>query len=288
MAFKINLPETEVILPVTGQAVRVQPLTLRHQQAIVESEVNTLSERYKFLTELLFDRIVNKDIFNNSYDIFLQNVYDQDLSAIAYGVMSVTHKKPYPFIKVCPRCGYVNTFEVPIKDIISEMNINAGGKDQFYKEIHEFKDENTGVTFRLKLASVGDYIASLKYLESKGINILKESVNADNVLSLALKLKVTMILPALFSIVDAEGQEIKIDPYNKNILNQVYDILTNMIPDSVLDDVLEFINENLVGKYYIKYGFKAICTNPACESHKKKEPDFYDVDILTDFFPITT
>jgi len=35
-------------------------------------------------------------------------------------------------------------------------------------------------------------------------------------------------------------------------------------------------------------GFKAVCTNPDCSSYKNREYEFYEVDAITDFFPVKT
>jgi len=285
MAFKVNLPQTEVILPVTGKSIRVQPLVLRHQLAIAESEVHTLSERYKFLLEIFWDRIASKDEYNNSFDIFVSSIYEPDLQAIAYGIISITFKKPIPFVRACPRCGYINTFEIPVKDIIADMKINQGGKDSFYKEIHQFQDPDLGIVYNIKVPTMDDVLKALKFIESKNINLLQEAVNSENLEAFILKVAPAVVLPAIYSLQDAEGNEIKNNLNSKAIMETVYSILTEQIPD--LTQVVEFIID-LSKKYYIKLGFNAICTNPECTSYKNRESEFYEVDALTDFFPIKT
>jgi hypothetical protein len=277
----ITLPKQQTILPVTGKQVTVYPLVLRDKLLIAESEILTMSERLNFIAKLAYDKLEKED---ESYDYqsFLKDTYEQDLNAIIHGILQVTYRKPYPFPQICPLCGKADVYEVPIEQIIKDLKINQGGQDKFYLDLHEVVDPDTNIKFILKLPTLYDVIESLRFAESNDINFLKESVKADNYTALMYKLLPYLLLPAINAIQLPDNTIIR--HTNNADKPKVINTLLNML-ETTLMVAFEKLEE-LRSKYYVEFGFKAICKNPECESYKQKKPVEYDIDLLTTFFPI--
>jgi hypothetical protein len=281
---QLPLPQEEIILPVTGKQIRVYPLTVKHKLMIAESELLTMSSRLKFIAEIAYDRIVDKELFQNNYETFLRNVYEADIEAIYYGIMKATYKKPVPFVVTCPKCGYINEVEVPVEQLIKNLRINQGGQDKYYLDQHKVDVEEFGLTFILKLPTLYDIIRVFEFAEQNNFNILKESVKADSLEALMLKLAPYSILAGLVMIQTSDGQVVRNDTSSPALMRDCLEVLFNLTED-VLARLHEFIS-NLKAKYAYEFGFQYICKNPQCESHKKKEYIEADVDILSQFFPI--
>jgi hypothetical protein len=291
MTVKVPLPQQEVILPVTGRHIIVMPLTLKHKMMIAESEILTLSERYNFICKLLFDRIANKEIFgedtnniNKLYQTFLSNIYEADLEALIYGIAQVTYRKPYTFRVVCPKCGQLTTVEVPMSDLIMDLKINQGGQDTFFNDIHTLDLPHLGLKFQLILPTLYHTIHTLKFAESKNVNLLAESVKSDNLESLLYRAAPYITLASIHTIQTQDGTIYRNTVTNFKAMEQILDILLQLT-DEDLAELLTF-TENLKSRYYIRLGFKFICSNPNCENHKNKVSIEHTVDLLTEFFPI--
>ena len=283
MALNIQLPQQEVILPVTGRSARVYPLTLRLKSTILESEILTMSERFRFICEVVYDRLVNKDDYG-SFENFLNNIYEKDLLALVYGIIKLTYREPYPFRRLCPHCGKIVNFEIPLDQIITKLVVNDK-HDTFYSDVHLYEDPELGLHFQLKLPTMSDLIKTLKFSESLGFNLLSESVKADSLEELFYKSAPIMLLPSIVAIQDKEGHTLKNDLNNPSLMKEVLNTLQELPSEYITSGVLQFL-ENLRARYTIEFGFKAICPNPSCESNKQKIYVDYEVDILSEFFPI--
>jgi len=232
MTVKVPLPQQEVILPVTGRHIIVMPLTLKHKMMIAESEILTLSERYNFICKLLFDRIANKEIFgedtnniNKLYQTFLSNIYEADLEALIYGIAQVTYRKPYTFRVVCPKCGQLTTVEVPMSDLIMDLKINQGGQDTFFNDIHTLDLPHLGLKFQLILPTLYHTIHTLKFAESKNVNLLAESVKSDNLESLLYRAAPYITLASIHTIQTQDGTIYRNTVTNFKAMEQILDIL---------------------------------------------------------------
>jgi len=282
MAFQIPLPQQEVILPVTGKTVRVQALTVKEKLAIVESEILTMSERLKFITQLTYEKIVDKEEYPN-LQTFASNIYESDLNALVFGIMQATYRKPYTFRVICEQCGFMNIIEKPIGDTILEMSVNHGGQDRFFNDLHHVIDDATGLKFVLRLPSINDLIKAFKFAEDNDINILKESVKADNINALILKMAPYLLLPALVSIELPDGNALKND-MSKASMKNILEFLMQLTEETLALPHEKL--EELRSKYKITTGFKYICQNEQCESNQKKQPITFTYDVLSEFFPI--
>ena len=281
---QLPLPQSEIILPVTGKALRVLPLTVKHKLQIAESELLTMSSRLKFISELAFNRIVDKDVFQENYETFLRNIYEPDIEAIYYGVMQAKYRKPIPFVITCPKCGHVNEVEVPVDQLIKTLRINQGGQDKYYLEQHKVEVSEYGLTFVLKLPSLYDIIKVFEFAEQNNFNFLKESVKAESFEKLMLKLSPYAILSGLIMIQTSDGQVVKNDTSSIALMNECLEVLLSLTED-ILSEVHEFLVK-LKGKYAYEFGFQYICQNPNCVSFNNREYQEASVDILSQFFPI--
>jgi len=282
MAFQIPLPEQEVILPVTGKTVRIKALTVKEKLSIVESEILTMSERLKFITKLVYEKLADKEDFPN-IQTFASNIYESDLSALVLGLMQTTYRKPYTFRVICEQCGYVNIIEKPIGDTILDLRINQGGQDRFFNELHSVKDEATGLQFVIRLPSVNDLIKGFKFAEENDINLLKESVKADNIDALILKMAPYLLLPAIVSIELPDGNVLKND-MSKSSMKTLLEFLMQLTEESLALPHEKL--EELRSRYKLVTGFKYICQNTQCENHQQRKPSTFTYDVLSEFFPI--
>ena len=83
---KLKLPKHEVILPVTGKKLFVHPLTVKDHAMINESEILTMSGRLDFVSRLAFDKLIQKEMFQDNLESFQRSIYEYDLEAIIYGI----------------------------------------------------------------------------------------------------------------------------------------------------------------------------------------------------------
>jgi len=280
---KLSLPKHEVILPVTGKKLFVHPLTVKDHAMINESEILTMSGRLDFVSRLAFDKLIQKEMFQNSLESFQRSIYEYDLEAMIYGILKATYREPVTFYKVCPYCQQIQSFDVSIEDIIKSLKVNTTN-DTVYSDVHSIEVKDVGLAIRYTFPTIYRLIKTFEFAESNGINFLKESVKADSIVSLLQKFKPYYILATLHSLSDTENNTLNVHVTDKHALKEALDILQQLPIDSI--DYIYTVLVEKINIYHIKFGFKAICQNKECKSFKEKIGVDYDVDLLSDFFPI--
>jgi hypothetical protein len=201
---------------------------------------------------------------------------------LVYGMLCVTYRKPYDFQFICPVCGHVDVYQLPISDCL-EGNINLE-KDQSYKEIRELDlTDDLGLKIYMRKPTLLEFMTAISYFERENkINMLEafKTDTIDKVISLMMDYIQAVYIHA---IEDTEGNSLKNNVLDHKTFEQVRNVV-NELPDV---EIIQNTIEEIDSKYTIKTGYDIMCANKKCPSRKRREPVHIEFDLIDYFFPFT-
>jgi hypothetical protein len=95
----------EVILPTSGKKIMTRGLKVKELLAIQNVSIVEDSLKVKTLgiANIAYACINNKEIFNNDFNVFLNQITDTDLNSIVFGIIYSTYGKDLPITYSCTK-----------------------------------------------------------------------------------------------------------------------------------------------------------------------------------------
>ena len=178
----------EVILPTTGKKVLVRGLTLREELAIQKTSLvaeESLLVKTLRISNVAFECINNKDLFENNFNKFLDSITESDLNSIIFGIIYTTYGKQLPVTYTCKnevkekqneKLSDEDKEEITqgrlsgkadLDKVKLDGSVNLEGKPYTLKT-QTLKDDAIIFTYA-PFQFISDYLAALAYLQALGI-----------------------------------------------------------------------------------------------------------------------
>jgi hypothetical protein len=178
----------EVILPTSGKRALVRGLTLKEEldiqkTSLIEEEdiiVKTLR-----LAEIAYTCINNKDLFENDFGNFLNQITDTDLNSIVFGIIYNTYGKDLPILYTCTKKDLkpdtTNFSENDLEEIkrgtltgkVDLDKVKLDGKVNIEGKVIDIKEVSVSDKITVTYAPfpfMSDSISALAYLKTAGIS----------------------------------------------------------------------------------------------------------------------
>jgi len=302
MSLKINIKHKtyEVICPVSGKHVFVRGLSIAEQN-VLSSPVTSYTEGLKILLNVFYDAIQNKEVFKMTddpnedlFESFLKQVYWDDLTAIAIGILNrmnpdknatldlkvICTNENAPEVNEQGICGKQYTARFPYSNLISSINVNEDQEPIYNVKIEdEFPDYGVKVIVEapnlfkeLILLSIVDKLnRSDKVFKKHGISEYHKDALIATIFSMS----------SILEVQELENPENKIGlDFDKEIkIDDVIEFGKVLIQFESLNELTRKINPK-------KYGLESIGVSKCPKCGYEQEIDLKEWIIDTFFPPI--